>query len=32
VILPREPYSKGNQLVDYFEFNWKTKQYAANAL
>lgn len=29
---PQEPYSKGNQLVDYFEFGWRTKQYKPNTL
>jgi hypothetical protein len=27
-----EPYSKGNQLVDYFEFDWKKKRYVPNTL
>ena len=29
---PQEPYSKGNQLLDYFEFDWKKKRYLPNAL
>jgi hypothetical protein len=29
---PQEPFSKGNQLIDYFEFDWKTKQYKPNHL
>ncbi len=29
---PQEPYSKGNQLLDYFEFDWKKKRYVPNAL
>jgi acid phosphatase type 7 len=29
---PQEPYSKGNQLVDYFEFDWKARKYVANTL
>jgi len=27
-----EPYTKGNQLVDYFEFDWKAKRYVPNSL
>jgi hypothetical protein len=27
-----EPYSKGNQLIDYFEFDWKAKRYRPNRL
>lgn len=27
-----EPYSKGNQLIDYFEFDWKNKRYIPNTL
>jgi hypothetical protein len=27
-----EPYSKGNQLLDYFEFDWKRKRYVPNTL
>ena len=32
--VPREhePYSKGNQLLDYFEFDWRNKKYVPNAL
>jgi hypothetical protein len=32
--VPREhePYSKGNQLLDYFEYDWKNKRYLPNAL
>jgi hypothetical protein len=29
---PQEPYSKGNQLLDYFEFDWRRKQYIPNSL
>ena len=29
---PQEPYSKGNQLIDYFEFDWKKKRYIPNTL
>jgi hypothetical protein len=29
---PQEPYSKGNQLLDYFEFDWKARKYVANTL
>jgi hypothetical protein len=29
---PQEPYSKGNQLVDYFEFDWKKRRYVPNNL
>jgi hypothetical protein len=29
---PQDPYSKPRQLVDYFEFNWRTKQYQPNTL
>jgi hypothetical protein len=29
---PQEPYSKGNQLLDYFEFDWKNKKYVPNTL
>jgi hypothetical protein len=27
-----EPYSKGNQLLDYFEFDWRKKRYVPNTL
>jgi acid phosphatase type 7 len=27
---PQEPYSKGNSLFDYFEFDWKNDQYIPN--
>ena len=27
-----EPYSKGNQLIDYFEFDWRKRRYVPNAL
>jgi predicted phosphodiesterase len=27
-----EPYSKGNQLIEYFEFDWRRKRYVPNAL
>jgi len=29
---PQEPWSKGNQLVDYFEFDWRNRRYNMNAL
>jgi hypothetical protein len=29
---PQDPYSKGSQLVDYFEFDWKNKRYVPNQL
>lgn len=29
---PQESYSKGNQLLDYFEFDWKAKKYVPNTL
>ena len=29
---PQEPYSKGNQLLDYFEYDWKKKRYVSNTL
>lgn len=29
---PQEPFSKGNQLLDYFEFDWKRKRYVPNRL
>lgn len=29
---PQEPYSKGNHLLDYFEFDFKTKKYIRNRL
>ncbi|MFI4998350.1 MAG: metallophosphoesterase family protein [Reyranellales bacterium] len=29
---PQEPYSKANQLVDYFEFDWKSRKYVPNTL
>ena len=29
---PQEPYSKGNQLVDHFEYDWKQKKYVPNKL
>jgi hypothetical protein len=29
---PQEPYSKGNQLLDYFEFDWRQKRYVPNTL
>ncbi len=29
---PQEPFGKGNQLVDYFEFDWKKNQYIPNHL
>jgi len=27
-----EPYTKGNQLLDYFEFDWRAKRYIPNTL
>jgi hypothetical protein len=27
---PQEPYSKGSQLLDYFEFDWRNRQYVPN--
>ena len=29
---PQDPYSKGSQLLDYWEFDWKKKRYVPNAL
>lgn len=29
---PQEPYSKGNHLFDYFEFDWVNKKYLPNKL
>jgi hypothetical protein len=29
---PQEPWSSGNQLIDYFEFDWKKRQYRPNTL
>ena len=29
---PQEPFSKVNQLADYFEFDWKKKRYLPNTL
>lgn len=29
---PQEPYSKGNQLVDHWEFDWKNKRWLINDL
>jgi hypothetical protein len=29
---PQEPYSKGNQLIDRFEFDWKKRRYIPNSL
>jgi acid phosphatase type 7 len=29
---PQEPYSKGNQLLEYFEFDWRNKRYIPNTL
>ncbi len=29
---PQEPYAKGNQLIDYFEFDWKRRRYIPNTL
>lgn len=29
---PQDPFSKGSQLVDYFQYNWKTRAYNPNTL
>ena len=29
---PQDPYSKANQLTDYFEYNWQAKHYVPNTL
>ncbi len=29
---PQEPWSKGNHLIDYFEFDWKNRKYIPNSL
>jgi len=29
---PQEPYSKGNQLVDHWEFDWKARRWLTNDL
>jgi hypothetical protein len=29
---PQEPWSTGNQLIDYFEFDWKNRRYRPNTL
>jgi hypothetical protein len=29
---PQDPWSKGNNLFDYFEFDWKNRRYVPNAL
>lgn len=29
---PQEPYSKGNQLTDHWEFDWKAKRWVVNDL
>jgi hypothetical protein len=29
---PQEPFSKGNHLFDYFEFDWVNKKYLPNQL
>jgi len=29
---PQEPYSKGNQLLEYFEFDWRNRRYLPNTL
>jgi hypothetical protein len=29
---PQEPFSKGNHLLDYFEFDWVNKKYVLNKL
>jgi hypothetical protein len=28
---PQEPYSKGSQLLDYFEYDWKNREYLPNS-
>ena len=29
---PQDPYSKGSSLLDYFEYDWKKRQYVGNIL
>jgi hypothetical protein len=29
---PQDPYSKGNQLIEYFDFDWRKKKYIPNTL
>jgi hypothetical protein len=29
---PQDPFSKGNKLIDYFEFDWRKRQYVPNKL
>lgn len=29
---PQEPWSKGNHLLDYFEYDWKNRRYIPNSL
>ena len=29
---PQEPYSKPSKMIDYFEFDWRKKQYVPNTL
>ncbi|MDQ6724710.1 MAG: metallophosphoesterase [Actinomycetota bacterium] len=29
---PQDPFSKGNKLIDYFEFDWRTRHYVPNKL
>jgi len=29
---PQDPFSKGNHLLDYFEFDWVNKKYLPNKL
>ena len=29
---PQDPYSKGNQLFDHFEFDWRKRVYVPNTL
>jgi Icc-related predicted phosphoesterase len=29
---PQEPFSKGSQLIDYFDFDWRKKRYEPNRL
>ena len=29
---PQQPYSKGNQFLDYFELDWRARKYVPNTL
>ena len=29
---PHEPFSKGNQLLDYWEFDWRNRKWIVNKL